>query len=67
MSKIIETTNKAVEEAYSNVKAKFNTSGNPDIISYWLSVREDYHYLGEAEFDALNRKVISENGHKINS
>lgn len=67
MSKIIETTNQAVEEAYATVKAKFNTSGNSDIISYWLSVREDYHYMGDAEFDALNRKIISENGQKINS
>lgn len=67
MSRIIETTNQAVEEAYSNIKAKFSTSGNQDIISYWLTVREDYHYMGESEFDALNRKVISENGSKINS
>lgn len=66
MTKLIETT-QAVDEAYLNVKAKHSTSGVQDIVSYWLKIREDYHYLGDYLFTELNTKIIRENGNQINS
>lgn len=68
MTCLNETTNKLIEESYAEVRGLFENSGKSDFVSFWLSIRDQFHLkLDEEFFFELNRKIIREHGESINS
>jgi hypothetical protein len=57
-----------IDECYNNVVTEFNTSGEIDLVNFWISHRSKYlSELGQAIYEELNYKIIKDHGQRVNS